>query len=422
MSPNDGNAASPKPEEGLGEPASTAKQLNDGGAAPPQSRPLVVRPLTLIGVAISMVTGMALGVAGYWLWPSTLGDLRLVGIVGESIRHIKAKYVETVAEDQLVDDALRGMLAGLDRHSRYLDPTAFKNLQADMDGAFGGVGVKLRMVDGHCTLIAVTEGAPAQAAGLLPGDQLRAIDGVSLQGERLSAVVRQLRGPVGTEMELDVRRGERGFRLSLVRTKISVDSIAAHWLAPGYAYVRILHFNRATDAEFRDTVRTLAEEAALSGLALDLRGNSGGMLGAAVDVAGTLLDGGLVASTESRSPRGREELLAAAGDLLQGAPVAVLIDEGSASAAEIVAGALKDRGRAAILGERSYGKGTVQSVVMLGRARGIKLTTAYYYTPSGVPIQDRGIEPDIPTAGDQDAVLSAALAWLKNPKHLPAQT
>ena len=390
--------------------------MNDDGEKPAKvPQPAIVRPLTLFGVAVSMVTGMVLGVVVYLFWPNPPKEQRLVGVVGESIRVIKANYVESVSEDQLVDDALRGMLRGLDRHSRYLDPADFESLQADMDGTFGGVGVKLRWQEGRCRVVAVTEGGPAAAAGLLPGDRIMAVAGHPLEADGLPTVVRQLRGPVGSEVSLQLRRDGTDLSVNLIRAKIKTPTIDARWLAPGYAHVRILRFNRNTGAEFRKAVQALAEKDALAGLVLDVRGNSGGMLTAAVEVAGILLDGGLVARTEGREPRRKEEHLAPAGDLLEGGRIAVLIDRDSASAAEILAGALKDRDRAVVLGERSYGKGTVQSVVMLPKARGLKLTTAYYYTPSGTPIHERGIDPDIPAVGD--AVLTQALAWLQDPQH-----
>ena len=382
--------------------------------------PPIVRPLILFGVAVSMVTGMALGIVVYSFWPNDLRQPRLGGVVGESIRVIKANYVEAVSEDQLVDDAVRGMLRGLDRYSRYLDPADFESLQADMDGAFGGIGVKLVLREGRCRIVAVIEDSPAAAAGLLPGDQITAIEGDALDGESLPTVVRRLRGPVGSEVGLLLRRDGADLPVHLVRAEIKTPTIDARWLAPGYPHVRILRFNRNTGDEFREAVRRLAKEEPVVGLILDLQGNSGGMLAAAVEVAGALLDGGLVARTEGRSPRRQEEHMAPAGDLINGGPVAVLIDRSSASAAEIVAGALKDHGRAAVLGERSYGKGTVQSVVILPKARGLKLTTAYYFTPSGTPIHENGIDPDIPAVGDPEAILAQALAWLKDSQPLLA--
>lgn len=373
-----------------------------------------LRPLTLIALIVSMVTGVAFGVLGHQLGLGRAADSESLRLMAQTFLRIKALYVEAVSDEQLVEDALRGMVRGLDRHSRFLDEAALASLQADLDGAFGGIGVRLALVDGHFTLVSVTDGLPAAEGGLLPGDRITAIDRMPLQDRRLSDVIGRLRGAAGQPVRLRLWREGDGFDAKLVRVRIAPPSLVSNWLEPGYAHVRIRHFNKATEEDFVEAIDALADEHPLSGLVLDLRGNTGGMFPAAVAVAGALLDGGPVAYTEGRVPPGRQEHLAPPGDLLNGVPTAVLIDRKSASASEIVAAALQQRGRALLLGENSYGKGTVQSVVQLSGERGLKLTTAQYYTANGELIQEDGIEPDVAAdAKDSEAILAKALALLK---------
>lgn len=373
-----------------------------------------LRPVTLIAVIVSMVAGVAFGVQGHQLGLGRGADAEPLRLMAQTLRRIKAFYVESVSDEQLVEDALRGMVRGLDRHSRFLDEAALAGLQADLDGAFGGIGVRLALVDGHFTLVSVTDGSPAAEGGLLPGDRITAIDRTPLRDQRLSDVLGRLRGAAGVPVHLSLRRRGEGFDAELVRVRIAPPSVVSSWLEPGYAHVRVRHFNKATEEDFVKAIGALDGEQAVAGLVLDLRGNTGGMFPAAVAVAGALLDGGVVAYTEGRAPPGRQEHLAPPGDLLGGAPAAVLIDGQSASASEIVAAALQQRGRALLVGERSYGKGTVQSVVHLQGARGLKLTTAHYFTANGGAIQERGIEPDVAAdADDSEAILAAALALLK---------
>ena len=375
---------------------------------------MTLRPLTLVAIIVSMVAGVAFGVLVHQLRTLTVAEASPFRVVTQTVRRIKAHYVESVSDEQLIDDALRGMVRGLDRHSRFLDEAALASLQADLDGAFGGIGVRLAFVDGHFTVISVTDGLPAAEGGVLPGDRITAIDRASLQDQRLSDVIGRLRGPAGDAVHLRLWREGGDFDADLVRVRIAPPSVVSDWLEPGYAHIRIRSFNKATGEDFVKALETLAGERALAGLTLDLRGNTGGMFPAAIDIAGALLDGGVVAYTEGRTLPQRQEHLAPPGDLLDGAPTAVLIDRQSASASEIVAGALKERGRALLLGERSFGKGTVQSVVPLLGERGLKLTTAYYFTANGSAIQDRGIEPDVAVdAEDSEAILAAALVVLK---------
>ena len=372
-----------------------------------------MRPLVHFGVLVSIVTGVALGVVAYRTFSGT-GPLP-IRLVGEAVRQIKANYVEEVTDKQLANDALRGILGGLDRHSRYLDQDAFESLQADADGWFGGIGVELALTDGYFTVAAILDDSPATQAGLLPGDRITSIDGTSLKGKRLKWVVKSLRGPPRTEVHLRVKRGGDRFGLGLTRALIAAPSVRWHWLEAGYAYVRIVRFNKRTGGDFQSVLATLAAERPIAGLVLDVRGNTGGILPASVDVAGVLLDGGVVATMRSRPPTPPQAYRAPPGDALHGAPAVLLIDRKAASASEIVAGALKDHGRAILLGETSFGKGTVQSLVPLSGAQGLKLTTGHYLTPSGNSIHEAGIEPDVAAnPADTEALLAQALKLLKD--------
>ena len=371
-----------------------------------------MRPLVHFGVLVSIVTGVALGMVAYRAASGT--GLLANRLVDEAIRQIKANYVEEVADEQLANDALRGILGGLDRHSRYLDKDAFESLQADADGWFGGIGVELALADGYFTVAATLDDSPATQAGLLPGDRITSIDGTSLKGKRLKWVVKSLRGPPSTEVNLRVKRGGERFGLDLTRALIAAPSVRWRWLEAGYAYVRIVRFNKRTSGDFQGALATLAAERPIAGLVLDVRGNTGGILPASVDIAGALLDGGVVATMRSRPPTPAQAYRAPPGDALNGAPVVLLIDRKAASASEIVAGALKDHGRAILLGETSFGKGTVQSLVPLSGAQGLKLTTGHYFTPSGNSIHDAGIEPDVAAnPADSEALLAQALKLLK---------
>ncbi|MCY4212256.1 MAG: S41 family peptidase [Gammaproteobacteria bacterium] len=375
---------------------------------------MILRPLVHFGVLVSIVTGMALGVIAYRAI-SGAGPLAKQ-LMGEAVHQIKANYVEEVTDEQLANDAVRGMLRGLDRHSRYLDRDAFARLQADADGWFSGIGVELALTGGYFTIKATLDGSPARQAGLLPGDRITAIDGASLKGKRLQWVASSLRGPPSAPVRLRVRRGGEQFDLDLARALIAAPSVRWRWLEAGYAYARITRFNKRTGSEFEDALDTLSAARPITGLVLDVRGNSGGILPASVEVAGALLHGGVVTTMRSRPTAPSQTYRAPPGDALSGAPVVVLIDGKAASASEIVAGALQDHGRAILLGDTSFGKGTVQSLVPLSGAQGLKLTTGHYFTPSGNSIHDAGIRPDVeadPT--DSEALLAQAVELLKAP-------
>ena len=378
-----------------------------------------LRFITLFGIVASLVTGMAVGMLGYRNWSDRSAASRQADVVEQAAEYIQSNYVEEIPDGQLVNDALQGMLNGLDDYSRFLDPDAYARLRADTAGRFGGIGVQLGLVDDYFTVTAVFDESPAARAGLAAGDRLAALNSESLKGKRLPEVTDLLRGREGTEIRLTLVRPGKKFDVTLTRAKIAVESVRTRWLAPGYAYARIARFQRDTGNDFAAAVKLLAREGGINGLALDLRNNPGGVLGAAVDVADVLLEQGLIICTEGRPESRRLEHRASIGDLLNGAPVAALINSGSASGAEIVASALQDHKRATIIGTKSYGKGSVQSLLPLADDRALKLTTGYYFRPNGSLIDQSGVVPDIAIdPSDDELVLALTLRVLKRHSNL----
>ena len=375
-----------------------------------------LRFITLFGIVASIVTGIALCILGYRDWFDEGAPAGQAEVIEQAARYISTNYAGKIPDGQLVSDALRGMLDGLDDHSKYLDRDAYKRLRADTAGRFAGIGIELGLENGWFTVVESIHDGPASRAGVAKGDRLIALDGESLKGKKLLQVIDLLRGPRGSAVGLTlVRSGER-FDVSLTRSAIDIESVRTRWLAPGYAYVRIARFHKSTGIEFAEAVGALRLDGggAIAGLVLDLRNNAGGVLGASVDTADVLLERGLLICTESRPGEKRLEHRALTGDLLDGAPAAVLINKGSASGSEIVASALQDHGRAAILGETSYGKGSVQSVLPLAGQRALKLTTGYYYRPNGSPIHASGVEPDVRMDVSEDEGLpERALEFVK---------
>ena len=295
-----------------------------------------LRFITLFGIVASIVTGIALGILGYRGWFGEVASARQADIIEQAARYIRTSYVDEIPEGQLVSDALRGMLDGLDDYSKYLDRDAYERLRADTAGRFGGIGIELGIVDGWFTVIESLDEGPAAGAGVAAGDRLIALDGESLKGRKLLQVIDLLRGPRGSAVDLTlVRSGER-FEVSLTRAAIDIESVRTRWLEPGYAYVRIARFQKDTGNDFAAAVRALKHngDRGIAGLVLDLRNNPGGVLGASVDTADVLLERGVLICTESRTGTQRLEHRALTRDLLDGAPAAVLINEGSASGAE----------------------------------------------------------------------------------------
>lgn len=315
---------------------------------------------------------------------------------------VKQAYVEDVDDHRLMQQAIRGLLAGLDPHSEYLDKEQIENLTEDTTGSYDGLGIEVLQVDGTLRVVAPIDDSPAERAGIKAGDTIVQIDGKPVQSDDLDGAIARLRGKPGTEITLNVLHEKQNtpVDIKLKREAIKVASVRSRLLEPGYAYLRVSQFQADTGVELRKRIERVQADnkAPLRGAILDLRSNPGGLLTAAVEVSDEFLEGGVIVTTKGRLKESDLSFHATPGDLLKGAPLVVLVDNGTASAAEIVAGALKDNHRALLMGRRTFGKGSVQTVLPLDAEHAVKLTTARYYTPSGVSIQAAGIQPDIALA------------------------
>lgn len=313
---------------------------------------------------------------------------------------IKSDYVEKVDDKTLLEYAIRGMLSNLDPHSAYLDAEAYKELQVGTTGEFGGLGIEITMENGFVKVMSPIDDTPAQRAGIRSGDLIIRLDDTPVKGLTLKEAVDLMRGKPGTDIRLTViREGEeKPLKFTLTRAVIKVKSVKSRTLEKGYGYLRITQFQSHTPENLIEALSKLKKESGgkLKGVVLDLRNNPGGVLSAAVSVGDAFIDNGLIVYTKGRVKDSELKFKATPGDVLDGAPMVVLINAGSASASEIVAGALQDHHRAVIMGEKSFGKGSVQTIVPISSDTALKLTTARYFTPSGRSIQAEGIVPDIP--------------------------
>lgn len=317
----------------------------------------------------------------------------------EILNRVKHGYVEPVTDEELLKNAIRGMLGGLDPHSAYLSPEQFRELTVSTSGEFGGLGIVVTMENGFIRVVSPIDDTPAKRAGIQSGDLIIRINGKAVKGMTLMDAVTIMRGKPGSEINLTVLRKTQGepFKVTIERANIEVDSVKARMLAPGYGYVRISQFSSRTAAGLEKHLENLLAQAdgKLKGLILDLRNNPGGVLGAAVKVADAFITEGRIVSINGRTKDVDQVYTADANDMLNGSPMVVLVNGGSASAAEIVAGALQDSNRAIIMGQETFGKGSVQTILPLASGAALKLTIARYYTPSGRSIQAEGITPDV---------------------------
>ncbi len=316
---------------------------------------------------------------------------------------IKSDYVESIDDKTILKNAIKGMLSGLDPHSAYLDQQGFKQLKEGTSGEFGGLGIEVGMEDGVIRVISPIDDTPAEKAGVLPGDFIVRIDGKAVKGMSLDEAVKMMRGKPGSSILLSiVRDGEANpVEITLIRDIIKVKSVKSRLLEPGYGYVRIASFQSRTAEQLKKALKSLVKKndnQPLEGLVLDLRNNPGGVLNGSVDVADIFLDKGVIVYTEGRVKDSQLKFYATKGDPLNGAPIVVLVNGGSASASEIVAGALQDQKRAVVMGSMTFGKGSVQTILPLTDETAIKITTARYFTPSGRSIQAEGIKPDVTLA------------------------
>ncbi|RVU29208.1 S41 family peptidase [Neptunomonas marina] len=315
----------------------------------------------------------------------------------EVFDRIKSAYVEPVDDAKVLEDAIRGMIAGLDPHSTYLEPKAFEELQVHTSGEFGGVGIEITMDDGFIRVIAPIDDTPATKAGIKAGDIVTRIDGDSVKSMSLDESISKMRGKAGSEVVLTILRDgeDKPLEITVVRDVIQVTSVKQRMLNEDYGYIRITQFQAKTGQDLEKALEKLQASNELKGLVLDLRNNPGGVLQAAVSVVDAFIDDGKIVYTEGRLPTSDVEFNATQETLVPDVPVVVLINSGSASASEIVAGALQDHKRAIIMGTGSFGKGSVQTILPLTDKRALKLTTARYFTPSGRSIQADGIQPDV---------------------------
>ena len=360
----------------------------------------------LISVAFALVGTLTVPTIAFAASPPTTAPdaatalpWQQVRLLADVMQLIKQDYVRPVDDTTLLDNAMRGMLAGLDPHSAYLDPSDYQQMRVITSGEFGGLGLEITQLNGAVTVVSPIDGTPAARAGLRSGDIIVKINGTALEGLSLDEAVALMRGPPGSRVTLTVlRRGSpQPLSFDLTRSEVHVASVRSQLLQPGYGYLRISQFSEDTGKSVASALQALTREnrAPLKGLVLDLRNNPGGLLDAAVAVSDDFLNGGIIVIAKGRAPDSNFVRRATPGDLLNGAPLVVLVNGGTASAAEITAGALQDNHRALILGTRTFGKGSVQTLIPLPQGAALTLTTSLYYTPSGHSIQAEGIQPDI---------------------------
>ena len=352
----------------------------------------------MLGVSLSLGGGLLSG-------STTLSTQRVSGdlamdqarVLAEVMARVKAEYVEPIDDDELLENAIRGMVGNLDAHSDYLDADEYRDIRISTSGSYTGVGIEVGEVDGGIRIISPMAGSPAARAGIRSGDQLIAVDGIAVETGRLQETIGRMRGRNGSKITLTVLRDDQAIDYEMYRDIIRVASVHHELLGRDLGYVRVSQFNENTARELSRAIDSMQDEAGglLGGLVLDLRNNPGGVLDAAVDVSDLFLNSGVIVSADGRSVDSRFKRLAHRGDVLDGAGIVVLVNRGSASASEIVAGALQDHGRGVVLGTSTFGKGLVQTVMPLAEGRAIKLTTSHYYTPSGDSIHETGITPDV---------------------------
>jgi len=352
-----------------------------------------------VGILIGLSLGLAHGVlAGK---PAAGADLpwqdaHMLAAVLERVKH---DYVNPVDDHQLLQAAIRGMVASLDPYSAYLDGDEYDEVKISSSGRYSGVGIELSIEDEQVVVIAPFDGSPAAQAGIRSGDIIVTIDGIPVNTSTLADTIGRMRGAEGTSVKIGIMREGHSepMLFTLKRSRVDLHSVKGEMLEPGYAYVRISQFSETTGDDMNAALKDLRKHngSPLKGLVLDMRDNPGGVLEAAVAVADAFLDSGVIVTAKGRTADSKFEMDATPGDVLNGAPIVVLVNGGSASAAEIVAGALKDQHRAKLMGRTTFGKGSVQTIIPLSDDRAVKLTTSLYYTPSGVSINHRGIAPDI---------------------------
>jgi carboxyl-terminal processing protease len=375
--------------------------------------------LTLRGVIV-LLTGVVFGLGlalGSTVWTAFTGrakatiaapldpTIESAALVAEVIDRVRREYVDSVDDKKIVEAAIRGIVSDLDQHSTFLNADEYEDIRISTSGNYTGVGLDVNLEGGKVTVVTPLEGAPAERAGILPGDIVVAVNEIPVDANDVGASVSRMRGDPGTAVTLDVLRpgNDTPLRFALTRSEVHVRTVQSEYLGNGLAYVRLSSFAESTAADLEQAAHDLtaaAERDELLGMVLDLRSNPGGLLDAAVRVADAFLADGVIVSGTGRIRQAQFEQIAVVGDALENVPMVVLVNSASASASEIVAGALQDHGRARIIGEKTYGKGSVQTVMPLGEGSAIKLTTSRYLTPSGRSINGSGIDPDVVVHSD----------------------
>lgn len=383
---------------------------------------MILKPLPLFSLLLSMITGILLGILVFqWYFSNHDSAVRTFAA---ALQQIDDNYVEDLDQQEMASHAIRGMLAGLDEYSELLDQQSYEDLLSRSEGKFGGIGIEVSLSNDFFTVVLVIKDTPAERGGILAGDIIRGINGDLAKGMNMAVMIEQMKGAIGESIALLLERPGHEQRIPLVlqRELITTTSISHRNLDQGIGYIRLSSFDQNTGKNLKLSLAALSEKNPLTGLILDLRNNPGGILQSSVSVAEIFLDGGLVVSTQQQTTFAPDDsnntsYFAAKGDDTDNLPVVVLINHGSASASEIVAGALQDRDRATIIGNTSFGKGTVQSLLPpLPDAQALKITTAYYYTPSGRSFHNSGIEPDINFSADEDELLAFAAQHLLKEK------
>lgn len=354
----------------------------------------------LLGAVLAVFLTAPLGAGAFaadGVESKSVSTYRFLNLFGEVFDKVRADYVEEVTDEQLIEAALSGMLTALDPHSNYMTPKNFNEMQVQTRGEFGGLGIEVTMEGGLVKVVSPIDDTPAFRAGLKPGDFITHLDGEAVLGLTLSEAVEKMRGKVGTDIVLTIgRKGTEAFDVTITRAVVKIQSVRSH-MEGKVGYVRITSFSERTEKGLRGAIANFKKEVGnqLQGIVLDLRNNPGGLLDQAIAVSDAFLDKGEIVSTRSRDAADTQRFNARKGDAIDGKPLVVLVNSGSASASEIVAGALQDHDRAIVMGTRSFGKGSVQTIMPLSNRGAMRLTTARYYTPSGRSIQAVGIEPDI---------------------------
>ncbi len=394
---------------------------------------------TQFKTVLALVFGIFLGISASLTGDVLANKEEAKGLPLDQLRNfsdifsrIKSDYVEDVEDEVLLEHAIRGMLSGLDPHSTYLSPDEYNELRIGTSGEFGGLGIQVGMEDGFVKVISPIDDTPAFKAGLQAGDLIIRLDEKTVKGLTLNEALKIMRGKPGTDIELTVVREGKDKPLTFIVTRdiIKVKSVKNRMLDPGYGYIRISNFQSRTAPQLLEAINALKEEnkANLKGLVLDLRNNPGGVLNAAAEVSDLFINKGKLVYTAGRIDNSHYEYNAKPGDILDGAPVVVLINGGSASASEIVAGALQDHQRAIVMGSKSFGKGSVQTIQELRSGGAVKITTARYFTPNGRSIQGAGITPDIildkykVTSADDDSYANIKESDLSNHISNPTMT